>query len=161
MSTPSKTFACIKRCINERSVDPVALAQRASKIYGKKKSYGKWFKAERGGNIPLTSYDGRTANSVERKSEKVYDKLGGLDAYHNAHQSKTFEINKLKSTQPFVRTNDIEKLRNKISDTQPSHITVATHKGEHYIMDGHHAVMAAKLRGEKNITARHIDLDKY
>jgi hypothetical protein len=161
MHTPSKTLACIRRCINERLINPVALAQRAAKMYGKKKSYGKWFKAEKGGHIPLSSYNGRTVNSVERKSEHVYDKLGGSEGYHQAHRPKTFEIRNLNATQPFVHTNDVEKLRNKISDTQPSHITVATHKGKHYIMDGHHAVMAAKLRGDKTITTKHIDLDKY
>jgi uncharacterized ParB-like nuclease family protein len=39
------------------------------------------------------------------------------------------------------------------------HILVVRHKGKHYIIDGHHRVVAARLRGEKTINANVQDLD--
>lgn len=146
--------------IEERSVDPVQLAQRTARRYGKRKSFGKWEKVEKGGHIPLTAFNSRKVESVANREWNVRKKLGH-DEFKKAHEVKKMKISDLKPTQPFVRTNDVEKLRSKVSEKDPSHIRVVTHKGEHYIDDGHHAVMAAKMRGDEHVTVNHIDLDKY
>jgi hypothetical protein len=151
----------LRDIVEERKVDPVELAQKVAKRYGKKTRYGKWFKAERGEHIPLKSFNARQANSVETKGNNIWHKMGGEEKFAEAHKSKIMQIKDLKATQPFVRINDTEKLKNKISVTNPNHITVATHKGEHYIMDGHHAVMAAMLRGEKHVAVQHLNYDNY
>ena len=147
--------------LEERFQDPVKLALRVAARYGKKEKYGKVVRAERGNHIPLKSYNVRRSNSVENKAEKVYDKLGGERQYYAAHVPASMNISDLNATQPLVRIDNQQTLKNKISDKSPSHVLVATHKGKHYIMDGHHAVMAARLRGEKTIDVRHLDLDKY
>jgi len=147
--------------LEERKVDPVELANRAARRYGKKEKYGKWFSAEKGKHIPLKSFSAKTSNEVERKSEKVYNKLGGSEKYHAAHKSTTMKISDLNPTQPFVRTDNQEKLKTKVDEKSPSHIIVATHKGKHYIMDGHHAVAAAAFRGDTHVPVKHLDMDKY
>lgn len=146
--------------VEERSVDPEHLAQRTARRYGKRKSFGKWEKVEKGGHIPLTSFNSRKVESVANREWNVREKLGH-DKFKAEHQTKQMKISDLKATQPFVRTNDVEKLKSKVSEKEPSHIRVVTHRGEHYIDDGHHAVMAAKMRGEKHVTVKHINLDEY
>ena len=83
------------------------------------------------------------------------------ETYDNLHSRKKMEIKDLHATQPFVRTNAVERLKSKVAESDPHHIHVVTHKGTHYIADGHHAVMAAKLRGDTHVTVNHIDLDKH
>lgn len=145
--------------IAERIVNPEDLANRVSRIYGKRKSFGKWEKVEKGGHIPLSDFNNRRVEKVADKEWDIRKKLG--DKFKQSHETKTMRISDLKPTQPFVRTNDVEKLKHKLSDTQPNHIRVVTHRGEHYIDDGHHAVMAAKLRGDKHVTVQHLNLDNY
>ncbi len=158
--------------LNERKADPVELAQRAARRFGKKKSFGKWEKVEKGGHIPLSNFDARKSNSAGDKLWKVQKKLGmdsrdkeerakAKETYDNLHSRKKMEIKDLHATQPFVRTNDVERLKSKVAESDPHHIHVVTHKGTHYIADGHHAVMAAKLRGDTHVTVNHIDLDKH
>lgn len=158
--------------IEERKVDPVELAKRVSTRFGKKKSFGKWEKVEKGGHIPLSNFDARKSNSAGTKLWKVQKKLG-FDApkkedreeaqrrFKALHTRKTMDIKDLHASQPFVRTNDVDRLKHKVSEKDPQHIHVVTHKGIHYVADGHHAVMAAKLRGDRQVTVNHIDLDKY
>jgi hypothetical protein len=163
-----KTF---KEFVSERMADPVNLAQRTSRIYGKKEKYGKWLTAEKGGHIPLKSYKSKEADSVFNRYDKVTNKIGGNALDNNnvegrkkiqdTFSSKEMKISELTPTQPFVRTNDIEQLKNKVSEKYPSNIRIATHKGKHYILDGHHAIMAAQMRGEKSVQVKHINLDEY
>lgn len=161
-----------KSFLEERTVDPVALGQRVARKHGKKTSFGKWEKVEKGGHIPLTGFNARESNSAANKLWKVQSKMGfdskdkeqrekGKAQYHAEHSRKKIPIKDLHPTQPFVRTSDVDKLRGKVSETNPSHIHVVTHKGKHYVADGHHAVMAAKLRGDKEVEVNHIDLDKH
>lgn len=158
--------------LEERTADPVELGQRVARRFGKKKSFGKWEKVEKGGHIPLSNFDARKSNSAGDKLWKVQKKLGmdsrdkeeraaGKQKYDNLHTRKKMEIKDLHATQPFVRTTDVDRLKHKVSEKDPSHIHVVTHKGVHYVADGHHAVMAAKLRGDKKVTVSHIDLDKH
>jgi hypothetical protein len=145
--------------ISERTADPVELAQRASRRFGKKTSYGKWDKVERGGHIPLSNFDSRKSGGAAMKLDRVHDELGSH--FDKAHTQKKMNISDLSATQSHVKTSDVEKLRSKVADKSPQHVHVVTHRGIHYIADGHHAVMAAKLRGEKQIQVNHIDLDQY
>ena len=162
--------------LEERFQDPVKLAQRVAARYGKKEQkYGRAVAARRFEHIPLKSYRARTADSVFSRYERVSKKIAGKDVYspkreiQNAalqkvkdkFEKKTMSISDLHPTQPFVHTGDVEKLQGKIDDMNPSHVRVATHKGRHYILDGHHAVMAARLRGEKTIDVGHMNMDEY
>lgn len=154
-----KTFSSLLTEL--RNVDPEELAKRVSRRYGKRKKFGTWEKVEKGGHIPLTSFNSRRTESVADKEWKVRKHFGSHEAFKAAHEPKKFKISDLHATQPFVRTNDAEKLKHKLSEKDPSHIRVVTHRGKHFIDDGHHAVMAAKMNGETHVTAHHIDLDKY
>jgi hypothetical protein len=145
--------------LSERTADPVELAQRASRRFGKKTSYGKWDKVEKGEHIPLSNFDSRKSGGAAMKLDRVHDQLGS--DFDKAHTQKKMNIADLHATQSHVKTSDVEKLRDKVNNTSPQHVHVVTHKGVHYIADGHHAVMAAKLRGEKEVQVNHIDLDKY
>jgi len=158
--------------IFERNVDPVELGVRTSKIYGKRRSFGKWEKVVPGGHIPLSGYDRKHAESAAGRLDKVQQYLGmwssdkpvrdaGFQVYNDAHVSDVMRIVDLLPTQPFVRTEDSSKLHSKIVDKSPTHIHVVTHKGVHYIADGHHSVMAAKLRGDDVVPVRRIDLDQF
>ena len=146
--------------ITERKTDPERLALRSARRYGKKTSFGKWEKVQKGGHIPMTSFNGRKVRAVVDREWALRQRIGH-DHFDNMFQDRTFEVKNLKASQPFVRTNDVEKLRNKLNDKHPDNIRVLTYKGEHFIYDGHHSVMAAKLRGDKTIRAKHIDLDQF
>lgn len=164
------TLLSFTQFMEERKVDPEALANRTARRYGKKTSFGKWEKTERGGHIPLSTFDARKSNAAGTRMYNVQKKLGygakdkethnaAKQKFDSLHTKTTMKISDLKATQPFVRTNDPEKLKAKIANKEPDHIHVVTHKGEHYIADGHHAVMAAHLRGEKEVHVSHVNLD--
>lgn len=145
--------------ITERE-DPVGVAQRAAKIYGKKEKYGKWLTAEKGEHIPLKNYRSKEADSVFNRFDKKYppDKKTGRSEMNPG--SKTHDIKSLTPTQPFVRTGDVDKLKSKVAETNPTHISTASYKGKTYVLDGHHAVAAAAFRGDKTITSnKHYELD--
>jgi hypothetical protein len=152
----------------ERIVDPVKLADRVSRRYGKKSYYSKYMRASKGKHIPLTSYNGRLANAAQTRYESYLTSLGvfnretqeeGLKKLKNNQKTEKFNIKDLIASQPFNRYDDTEKSKEKIKDTDPKHIHIITFKGNHIISDGHHAVMAAKLRGEKTVNADHTNLD--
>ena len=156
--------------LNERKVDPAALADRVARRYGKKTYYSQWMKADKGQHIPLTAYSGRAANAAQMRYDTYLSKLGFRDrdpevrkkaqATRDANQTiDTFNIKDLIASQQFNRYNDPEITKQKVSDVNPSHIHIITYKGQHIIADGHHAIMAAKLRGEKQIKAKHTNLD--
>lgn len=157
--------------LNERAVDPGDLADRAARMYGSKKTnYGPWMKAEKGKHIPLTAYNGRKANAAAVRYDSYISSLGMRDRdpaiRAQAKQQLTanqqieqFNIADLLPTQQFNRYEDPAITRQKVANTTPEHIHIITYKGEHFINDGHHAVMAAKLRGEKTVNAKHTNLD--
>lgn len=158
--------------LEERNVDPVDLAQRASRRYGKKTSFGKWEKVEKGGHIPLSNFNSRKSDAAGYKLWKTQQKMGydskdkeeraaAKEKFNSLHTRKKMDIKDLHASQPFVRTSDVDKLKHKVSEKDPDHIHVVTHKGIHYVADGHHAVMAAKLRGEKSVSVKHINLDEH
>lgn len=146
--------------ITERKVEPEHLTHRTARRYGKKTSFGKWEKVKKGGHIPLSSFDGRKVRAAADREWSIRKKLGH-GAFNSLYKTKTFEIARLRASQPFVRTDDVEKLRAKLKDKHPTNVKVLTYKGENFIYDGHHSVMAAKMRGDKTIDASYIDLDQF
>jgi hypothetical protein len=171
-----------KNFLLERIVDPEQLAVRVAKKYGKRTNYGSWLKAKKYENIPLSNYNRVGVNKVENKLYKYQKKLGmyaGADLrvsgeeqkaataraneasanYKKKFSDKTMKISDLHATQPFIRTDDMEQLKNKVSNKTSSDIMVIKHNDKHYIMDGHHTVMAAKFRGEKDVNVKYLDLD--
>lgn len=158
------------------SLDPLQVAQRASRRYGKKEKYGKWLIAKKGEHIPLKKYRSKEADAVfnryDRVASKITDKKelyspsrdvqkAARSKVEDRFQSRNFNISDLHPTQPFVRTDDMETWKSKVGEKAPEHIRVVTHKGKHYVVDGHHSVVAARLRGEKTIDVKHLDMDEY
>lgn len=161
-----------KKFIEERSVDPIDLARRASAQYGKRTRYGYWESPIKGQHIPLSSFNSRTAEKVDDRRYAILKSFGhtagkdreqdnkSIERYNSSFSPKTMSIKDLNATQPFVRTDDVEQLKNKLKNSSPDNIRIAQHKGKNYILDGHHSVMAAKLRGEKDISVNHINFDE-
>lgn len=143
-----------------KMADALQLAIRVARRYGKRTSFGKWEKVIKGGHIPLTLFNSRKVESVANRAMKISSKVS-QNTYNNMFKEALFQVSELLPTQPFVRTNDIEILTKKINEHNPVHIRVVTHKGLHYIDDGHHAVMAARMRGDKEIKVSHLDLDSF
>lgn len=140
-----------KEFLSEK-VDPVALAHRAARIHGKHDADHGWLKAKKHTYIPLKQ-------APDHEVEHAMDKYGEVE--HKVKQkTSTLKIKDLHATQPFNKVEDHDKLRKKLTDKHP-HIHVVTHKGKHYIDDGHHAVMAARLNGHKEVTVKHTNLDEH
>ena len=140
-------------------IDPTQLAIRVARRYGKRTRFGKWEKVVKGGHIPLTAFNSRKVVSVAMREMKIENRLTRT-VYKSMFVMREFNICDLLPTQPFIRVEDTSILREKIKQTKPIHVRVVTHKGEHYIDDGHHAVMAAKLRGENVIEVNYLNLDE-
>ena len=161
----------IYEIIDERNVDPIDLARRTGKRYGtQQKDYGyTTSNTVQGKYIPLKSYDDNTVDKMEQEFYDVYNEFGWKDATsaerikirkkveQEASTDQTVPIKKLKATQPFVRIEDLKILKNKVNTNKK--ILVIKFVDDFYIRDGHHAVLAARLRGEKTIPAQVIDLD--
>jgi hypothetical protein len=154
----------------ERIKDPVDIAARAGKMYGKEKNYGydnsdtvpeKY--------IPLKNFDEEWVSAYEEALWNVYNetipknlsaeeiKKLRKDLEKEASSIKNVPINKLYAGQPFVRIEDVEILKDKIASAKE--ITVVLYSTKLFIRDGHHAVLAARLRGETTVPAKVIDLD--
>lgn len=141
-------------------VDTVQLAIRVARRYGKKTRFGKWEKVIKGNYIPLTAFDPRRVESVALREMKVESMLT-RSVYRSMFEKKLMSIDDLLPTQPFVRTEDHQILANKINEHNPQHIRVVTHKGMHYIDDGHHAVMAARFRKDHMVEVSYLNLDQF
>lgn len=160
--------------ISERVVDPALLAQRVAGRYGKRTKYGYWEPPVKQQNIPMRSFNQRAADAVYRAyfdarsqfAQQVDPSLPRRQQdeevsvlFRQLFSPVSMDIRTLIATQPFVRINDPEMLQQKLGDTDPK-ISVATYRGRNYIMDGHHAVVAAALRGDRQVLVSHIDLDR-
>lgn len=156
--------------LSERRVDPAQLAQRVAKRYGREKDYGYSTSGTKPGEyIPLKSYDDDLADALDSAFNSVYKKF---DFYNQplekrtqirkrvdseSTENRTVSIKDLYAYQPFVRIEDPEILNKKIKSSKQ--IIVIKFQNRLFIRDGHHAVLAARLRGEKQIPAQVIDLD--
>lgn len=139
--------------LEARKQDPLNILVRASRRYGEPHSERDETsrKIIQGRKIKLKNYDRKKANAM-------WNKLDDFDINPKTTK-KTFDVKDLMPAQAHVRVDDISKLKQKIDNPEKSKINVATHKGINYIIDGHHAVMAARARGEKSVEVNHIDLD--
>lgn len=157
------------RQLIERKMDPLKLAQRVSRRYGTATSFGPWEKVPKGGHIPLTSFDETLSGDAAEALFDFQEKLGMEDPdkktreaaekkYNNMHKKMSLDIKSLIATQPYVMANDVEKLKKKIDTKAPSHIHVVKYKGKYFVSDGHHAIVAAQLRGDKKVDANVIDV---
>jgi len=152
------------REITERQVDPSKLAQRTARRYGTEPDYGySTSGVEPGKYIPLKSYDGDLVAAVDSAFNQVFKKW---DFYkqppekrkkirqqidREASTYQTVPIRDLYAYQPFVRIEDPDLLKKKIQSTKQ--IVVVKFQNRLVVRDGHHAVLAARLRGEKQIPA--------
>lgn len=158
--------------LKERSVDPVDLAARVGRRYGTQdQDYGyDSSDTVKSKYIPLKSYNDDLVNEMEEELWELFSELGVLELPRGEQQARrekitgeatstgNVTINKLTATQPFVRIEDVEILKNKVASSKS--IKVMKYVNKLFIQDGHHAVLAATLRGEKTIQATIIDLDK-
>lgn len=146
-----------KRYLEEvRKVDPVKLSKRVYHRYGQ----------DIGGR---TEHDGKVI-PFDLDPDDQY--APGHVAHHRFIQhsednpawkkdlvSTKLPTRSLKPSQGYVHVGDEKQLRKKIyDDDEPP--TVVKHEGEHYVINGHHRVWGKKLRGEKHITVKVLDLDK-
>ena len=127
------------------------VAIRAARIHGSKNINRSGLRASKGEYIPLSkrghpSSVGAAVAKYEKHSHNIVDK------------HTTFKIKDLHATQPFVKVGDHDKLKSKIEGgLKNAH--VITHNGKHYVADGHHEIMGARLRGDREVTVRHTNLD--
>lgn len=156
--------------IYERKADPIKLAKRVSRRYGTRTSFSQWEKVPKGGHIPLNNFDEDLSGDAAEALEDLQMNLGMEDRdasirkkaekkYNALHKKIDVPIKSLYATQPYVMSNDMEKLKAKIDQKNPDHIHVVKYKNKNFISDGHHAVVAAMLRGDKTIKVNMIDLD--
>ncbi len=111
--------------------------------------------------IPLKGYD-------ENKAENMWTALdkSGIRPNDKNLPIKNFKVRNLTPSQEHLRVDNASLKQKIISGTidnvkgTSSPINVVTHKGIHYIVDGHHRALAARLRGDEEISARHINLDQ-
>lgn len=142
--------------------DPISFIKKASERFGTKSEYAPyWDPAPIGQHVPLPGFDNDQAQEAVDRLFEVRWKVGGIPAAQKLEKLKTFNINELKPTQPYNYTGDEDILRVKMAQTNPPNVFIVTHEGEDYVIDGHHSVMGARLRGDDTITARHMDLDQY
>jgi hypothetical protein len=155
--------------ILERLVDGVSLARRVARRYGKTNDYPGHDDAETdenmsrpliGGHIPLSGYSERDTDAMLDRRHAVMRRMTA-DEYAAAHSVVTHDIDRLLPTQEYVKTSNDSRLRAKVAETRPTNVKTATHMGRTFVLDGHHAIMAARMRGERTIASKHIDLDAY
>jgi hypothetical protein len=156
--------------LHERKVDPHALQQRVARRYGKKsKEIGNWDPVIKGKYIPLKGYNANRYDAFYQHLYKLRNALGLDDKnpevrdaakqkFDALYTHTSFPINELLPTQPFNRYEDDAISQEKLRDTSPK-VIVVKFRNRFLISDGHHAVMAAKMRGEKTINAKFLDLD--
>jgi hypothetical protein len=159
----------IRSLIEKRTVDPVNLAQRVGKRYGTDKDYGYYQSDTQPGKyIPLKNYNDDLVDNMEEARHQLFKKMGYEYSKNNRKEinqkiesefgnTQKININQLVATQPFVRIEDIDILKQKVISTKQ--IYVAKYLNNYFILDGHHATLAASLRGEKTITAKIVDFD--
>lgn len=87
-------------------------------------------------------------HNLKQVSEEQYPETVDRE---NAHKT-TLPIDSLVATQPYVDKEKIKHFIQNPSRPEDEPILVRRYRGSNFIMDGHHAVVAAKLRGEKEVS---------
>lgn len=151
----------------QEAQNPEDVIFRAAKIYGQPTEFGHdWPGAAQGAYFPLKNFDDEVADDVLKKRAAVLRHLGGdsyflgLDAVQKRKPTE-IEIDKLRPTQPFVDVNDRDIWGIKLAGNRPKPISVVTHRGIPYIIDGHHSYVAAKLTGAETVPAINLNLDEF
>lgn len=139
-----------KNFLFERAA-PEDIAHRFMRKHSSTPHHDEWSPAKKHEYIKLK-------HAPEHEVDKVVDKMERVP--HKGKPGVKFKIKDLHATQPIVHHTP-DKFKSKVSETNPKHVSVITHNGKHYINDGHHSVMAARLRGDKEITATHHNLDEH
>jgi hypothetical protein len=154
-----------------RKVDPAKLADRVFSRFG---SIG--VDPEEGEHVfevPISNYKDENSEIFDDADSKVHNKISknssSKDGIENVRyvtgeldkrkERKTLKISDLVPIQPSVSVRNKNELEDKLNDTGRV-ISVAKINGKHYIKDGHHAVAAAMLNGNKDIDADVVDYDK-
>lgn len=154
-----------------RKVDPAKLADRVFSRFG---SIG--VDPEEGEHVfevPISNYKDENSEIFDDADSKVHDKIlknspikGDRESFRyvageldKIKTRKKLNISDLVPIQPFVSVRNKNELEDKLNDTGRV-ISVAKINGKHYIKDGHHAVAAAMLNGNKDIDADVVDYDK-
>ena len=174
-----------KQFIEERKVDPVKLGQRAARRFGQATNYpGHDFDdykqkedddgdyvPKKHGHLPLRKYNVDKAEEVHGAFDKFHTSVAPRDEkghpdYSARHIDKyatteRLHIKDLHPTQPFVATSREDLLRKKIENKKGEVPHTVTHGGKTYVMNGHHVIMGAALKGEKTVTTRNINLDSF
>lgn len=150
-----KTF---KQFLEEaRKIGPLKLMQRARRRFSKPGTDIEEIKDTRG-NITRKKVNALMIplNYDENVSNEIFNKI---PLNPGKEVKKTFKIRSLHPTQDSVRVDNDDILKSKI-ETKTPNVRVATYKGKHYVVDGHHTVMGAMARGDTHIDAHHVDLDR-
>lgn len=107
-----------------------------------------------GGIIRNKNHDEKTGDYLYGKAYKD-SRDAGTNLHAKFHNSETHKlpIKSIKVTQSETAFNKTGSKR-KFNDKEP--IKVIHHKGVHYVVDGHHRIMAHKLLGKKHIDAKVI-----
>lgn len=106
--------------------------------------------------IPLKGYDEDKSEEVENAYFEYLQKNKEKNITLNV---RSFNIKDLIPIQNSVRIDDLHRFQQKITqDDRQTPIHVATYKGKNYILDGHHSIFAARLRGDNTINAKHTIL---
>lgn len=126
-------------------IDPVKLAQRASRVLGD-------------GNSVRLKHDQENADEVHDKYWKVLNQHKKQPMRFMSLQ--THDIKDLHATQDQIETHDPEQLSAKIAGDR-NFITTATHNNRTYILNGHHSIFGRRISGKKQVDAYHVNLDNY
>lgn len=116
--------------------------------------------------VPIPSYKDEHFDKYDSAENQVYNKFSKtsksrepLDVTDHVYNKvaqhavrQPVHIKDLLPTQEYVSFRNGKELKDKLGDTSRA-ISVAKINGKHYIRDGHHAVAAALLRGDKTINA--------
>jgi hypothetical protein len=119
---------------------------------------------------PKEGKPGRVLSPIEKGEDAPYDKVVDHDEMHRLIKKAPVERVLLKGLvsngQESVRTDQVAHYISNKGDKGTRHGKASTDHpivvrvgGKEVVFDGHHRVTAAMLRGEKDIRARHVDLD--
>ena len=107
--------------------------------------------------------DNDAASRMEDALTKHEEKHTNNDnCLKNCYPVKKVRLASLHNTQWHVNTTNPKHIESKARDALSGklHIRVGKHRGKHFILDGHHHVVAARTAGLTHANARVLDLDK-
>lgn len=95
---------------------------------------------------------------MEVASDEHIDAVVDIDLYHANTQRRSIQIAGLKASQDHVNPKGVDQfVENTVKAKTPVH--VVKYRGQSIILDGHHRIVAAILKGRSTVIARFQDLD--